>query len=95
MPGSFSVDLDLALLSVDKPGFWEGISPLPFSPHLPELFSDTMVIGFPVGGRQVCLTKGIVSRITTARFSIDGFPSPELLAVQTDAAINPGNSGGA
>lgn len=88
--GAFSVDLDLAILQIDNAGFWENISPLTLSPRLPELFSDVMVVGFPAGGRQVCVTKGVVSRITTSRFAIDGFPSPELLAVQIDAAINPG-----
>jgi S1-C subfamily serine protease len=92
--GAFSVDLDLAILQIDNAAFWENTSPLSLSPRLPELFSDVMVVGFPAGGRQVCVTKGVVSRITTARFAIDGFPSPELLAVQIDAAINPGNSGG-
>ena len=36
------------------------------------------------------ITKGIVSRITTARYSA----SQRLLSVQIDAAINGGNSGG-
>jgi hypothetical protein len=52
------------------------------------------VVGFPRGGRQVCMTKGVVSRVTSKGFAIDHFPSPSQLAIQIDAAINPGNSGG-
>jgi S1-C subfamily serine protease len=89
-----STDLDLALLSIKVKGFWEQATPLELSPKLPSLFSDVMVVGFPSGGKQVCVTKGVVSRVTTQLFAVDGFPSPSQLAVQIDAAINPGNSGG-
>jgi S1-C subfamily serine protease len=92
--GSFAVDLDLAMLTVDIADFWSDVLPLCLSPSLPSLFSDIMVVGFPSGGQQVCVTKGVVSRVTTKGFAIDHFASPEMLAVQIDAAINPGNSGG-
>lgn len=42
----------------------------------------------------MCMTKGVVSRVTSKGFAVDHFPSPAQLAIQIDAAINPGNSGG-
>ncbi|KAG6533600.1 hypothetical protein ZIOFF_007475 [Zingiber officinale] len=46
------------------------------------------VIGYPLGGDTIAVTKGVVSRIEYAHGSSD------LLSIQIDAAINPGNSGG-
>jgi len=86
----FGRDCDLALLSVDDPAFW--VAPfmdLSFSPE-PQLQDPTFVVGYPTGGDQLSITKGIVSRVTMARYP--GICS--LLAIQIDAAINPGNSGG-
>lgn len=50
-----------------------------------------MVVGFPQGGDNVCVTKGVVSRIDRQPYS---HGKMSLLAVQVDAAINSGNSGG-
>lgn len=48
-------------------------------------------IGFPTGGKTICVTEGVVSRIDT----ISGTPPADtMLVIQIDAAINPGNSGG-
>ncbi|KAG6521323.1 hypothetical protein ZIOFF_018438 [Zingiber officinale] len=46
------------------------------------------VVGYPLGGDTIYVTKGVVSRIEYAHGSSD------LLGIQIDAAINPGNSGG-
>ena len=43
-------------------------------------------MGFPTGGTQISVTRGVVSRI-----DVDGH---SVLRIQIDAAINPGNSGG-
>ncbi|HSY44032.1 MAG TPA: trypsin-like peptidase domain-containing protein, partial [Candidatus Acidoferrum sp.] len=48
------------------------------------------VYGYPVGGDNLSITKGIVSRVEFASYN---FPNDGLRA-QIDAAINPGNSGG-
>ena len=50
-----------------------------------------MVVGFPQGGDNVCVTKGVVSRIDRQPYS---HGKTSLLAIQVDAAINSGNSGG-
>jgi hypothetical protein len=49
------------------------------------------VYGFPVGGDELSITEGVVSRIEVSTYAHSHRP---LLNVQTDAAINPGNSGG-
>lgn len=81
---------DLALLKVDDPSFFEGVTPLTFGP-LPNTHVEVNVYGFPLGGDTLSITKGIVSRIEHQPYV---HSSSYLLAGQIDAAINPGNSGG-
>lgn len=76
---------DLAVLEVDG-DFWAGKESLELSSELPSLDSNVTCIGFPVGGENISVTRGVVSRIDV---NGDG-----LLRIQIDAAINPGNSGG-
>ncbi len=84
-------DCDLALITVPDPDFFTGTLPLSFGP-LPQINSTVQTCGFPMGGRQISITKGIVSRLETTTYSHS--QSSRHLVVQTDAAINPGNSGG-
>jgi hypothetical protein len=42
-------------------------------------------VGFPTGGRTICVTEGVISRIDLYH---------RIVAIQVDSAINPGNSGG-
>ena len=84
-------DCDLALLSVSDKRFFEGAEPLTIG-ELPMLNSPVEVIGFPIGGDRVSITRGIVSRIDMSVYSHSGIDYH--LNIQVDAAINPGNSGG-
>lgn len=83
-------DADLALLEVDDERFLTGVDPAPLG-GLPELRARVSVVGFPVGGQEVSVTEGIVSRIEVQRYS---HSRRRLLAITVDAAINSGNSGG-
>jgi len=84
-------DCDLALITVADPEFFSGTVPLAFG-ALPEMNSTVQTCGFPMGGRQVSMTEGVVSRLETSAYSHS--EASQHLVVQTDAAINPGNSGG-
>lgn len=81
---------DLALLTVDDPAFFAGVSPLSLG-ELPETQQEVNVYGFPMGGDTLSITKGTISRIEHQTYA---HSSISLLAAQIDAAINPGNSGG-
>ncbi|RYD32859.1 MAG: serine protease, partial [Verrucomicrobiaceae bacterium] len=59
---------------------------------IPALESQVRVIGYPVGGERLSVTRGVVSRIDFQPYSHSRADSH--LVVQIDAAINPGNSGG-
>jgi S1-C subfamily serine protease len=83
-------DSDLALLQVDDPDFMDGVEPAVLG-ELPDLRDRVAVVGFPVGGDEVSITEGVVSRIEVQRYS---HSQRHLLAVTVDAAINKGNSGG-
>lgn len=83
-------ECDLAILTVDAPRFFEGIKPLELT-ELPALQSSVAVAGYPVGGDNISVTNGVLSRIEPLQYSHSG---KTLLAAQVDAAINPGNSGG-
>jgi S1-C subfamily serine protease len=84
-------DCDLALITVPDPDFFTDTLPLSFGP-LPQINTTVQTCGFPMGGRQISITKGIVSRLETTTYSHS--QASQHLVVQTDAAINPGNSGG-
>ncbi len=81
---------DLALLELEDPAFFEGTVPVEFG-ELPERRDKVAVYGFPIGGNELSITEGVVSRIEVRAYS---HSKRELLAIQVDAAINPGNSGG-
>lgn len=83
-------DCDLALIGVDDRHFLDGIEPAKVG-DLPDLRDRVAVVGFPVGGEEVSITEGVVSRIEVQRYS---HSQRHLLAVTVDAAINKGNSGG-
>lgn len=87
-----SREMDLALLSVESADFWEGIRVLPFEWTRGCQLQDVVVVfGFPRGGDNLCVTRGVVSRHTLNSRVAYGAPQ---LTTQIDAAINSGNSGG-
>jgi S1-C subfamily serine protease len=84
-------DVDLAVLKIEDPNFYNGMQPLEFG-ALPQVRSQVVTYGFPAGGQQISYTRGVVSRVEVESYVHIG--NRAFLAVQTDAAINPGNSGG-
>jgi S1-C subfamily serine protease len=82
--------VDLAVLEVEKPSFFDGHPPLPLAGELPALKQTVSVYGYPIGGEQVSVTQGIISRIEFSSL----YYFSRGLRVQIDAALNPGNSGG-
>ena len=82
--------IDLAVLKLEDESFFDTRAPLQRATKLPAVKDSVMVYGFPAGGTNLSITKGIVSRID---FTLYNFPTSGL-RIQIDAAINPGNSGG-
>lgn len=81
---------DLALLTVEDETFFTDTPALALG-ELPETNTEVFVFGYPVGGRTLSVTKGVLSRVEQQVYAHSG---EFLLAGQIDAAINPGNSGG-
>ena len=82
--------IDLALLAPVKKDLKLDITVIEFD-DLPELREKVVTVGYPLGGRQVSFTEGVVSRIDVMRYIHSNILAP---LVQTDATINLGNSGG-
>ena len=82
--------IDLAVLQLDDPTFFDAHPPLARAGKLPHIKDAVLAYGFPTGGNSLSITKGIVSRIEFASYN---YPVSGL-RIQVDAAINPGNSGG-
>ena len=82
--------IDLAVLKLDDPAFFESHPPLAQRQQLPKIQQTVFAYGYPEGGMDLSITRGIVSRLEYAQYYLltDG------LRIQIDAAINPGNSGG-
>lgn len=83
-------DCDLALLEIEDDAFTMDIEPARIG-SLPSRSDKVTVMGFPVGGEEVSITEGVVSRIEVQSYD---HSQRKLLAVTVDAAINAGNSGG-
>ncbi|MFK7759408.1 MAG: trypsin-like peptidase domain-containing protein [Phycisphaerales bacterium] len=89
-----SQQMDLALIEIQKETerdeFHTSHTALTLSDELPSIGSTVQAIGYPVGGEQVSITEGVVSRIEYTDYNMD----VQGLRVQVDAALNHGNSGG-
>lgn len=86
--------IDLAVIELrkesDREKFHDEFPPLQLSKTLPAIGSTVQAIGFPLGGEQISLTEGVVSRIEFIGYAAD----TSGLRIQVDAALNHGNSGG-
>jgi S1-C subfamily serine protease len=83
-------DMDLAVLTVKDEKFYQRQPALARAKKLPRVQDPVAVHGFPVGGNDLAVTKGVVSRIDFTRYDQQGYG----LIIQVSAAVNPGNSGG-
>jgi S1-C subfamily serine protease len=81
---------DLALLSVGDKDFFKNRPALARKKILPAERTTVEVFGYPIGGTDLSVTKGIVSRIDYSSYGRGDLG----LRIQVDAAINSGNSGG-
>jgi len=94
---TYGPDVDLALVEIDPSmaeDFWASVGDetvAELSESLPELQDTVRALGFPSGGRTICVTEGVVSRIDSIEMTP---PADTTLVIQIDAAINPGSSGG-
>jgi S1-C subfamily serine protease len=84
-------DSDLAILKTSRKDYFEGVKALNFG-TLPKLRSPVITVGFPMGGEQISITEGVVSRVGFRTYVHSG--DAKHLLVQVDSAINSGNSGG-
>eukprot|EP01083_Nonionella_stella_P310036 1100134_1 len=84
-------ECDLAILTVSNERFWDNLKPLIFEDKTPKLQDIVVVVGYPIGGDNICVTKGVVSRIGFVSYT---HAHENLFSLQIDAAINAGNSGG-
>jgi S1-C subfamily serine protease len=82
-------ECDLAVLQVENTSFWENVQPLELG-NMPNKLDKVYVFGYPLGGLNVSVTKGVVSRIQIIKYS----DAVSNVVMQVDAAINFGNSGG-
>lgn len=83
-------DIDLAILEVEDEEFFKDTKPIDLG-NTPIVGDEVMVYGFPMGGKGLSLTKGIVSRVEMMESRHSGI---SILACDMDAAITSGNSGG-
>lgn len=83
-------DVDLAVLTVEDDAFFKKRPALARSKTLPKVQDGVVVYGFPVGGDDLSVTKGVVSRVSYIMY----YGLRPGLVIQVSAAVNPGNSGG-
>jgi S1-C subfamily serine protease len=84
---SVGPDVDLAVLTVSDRTFFDKHRPLRRAAGLPQARDPVEVYGFPIGGTEMSVTKGTISRMGYSAFN-------HGVVLQVSAAVNPGNSGG-
>src|SRR3990167_175773 len=89
-PICVSYQCDLALLEVNHPKFQALAVPVELGDMI-HLQQEIQTMGFPMGGEEISVSRGIVSRIEVRDYCMS---NEDMLQVQIDAAVNPGNSGG-
>lgn len=82
--------IDLAVLRLDDTTAFEGVAAPPIETALPAAQAPVTVYGYPMGGTELSITEGIVSRIEYDEYYFE----TAAARIQVDAALNPGNSGG-
>ncbi|MEM7754907.1 MAG: trypsin-like peptidase domain-containing protein [Planctomycetota bacterium] len=82
--------IDLAIVRVDEPGFFDLHPPVELENTMPDDGSAVIVRGYPMGGSTLSTTEGVVSRLEYEQYWFGAMG----LRLQIDAAVNPGNSGG-
>ena len=78
--------IDLALLKLDDDSFFDKRPAMTCAPKIPDVKDTVLTYGYPAGGSNLSITKGIISRIEFANYT----PLSSGLRIQIDAAINPG-----
>ena len=68
----------ISKLGVSDEKFWENLDPLEFG-NIPMLEEDVVCVGFPTGGDNISVTRGVVSRVEIQRYA---HSAVELLAIQ-------------
>lgn len=80
-------ECDLAMVSVDDNNFWDGLEALELG-EIPMLEEDVVVVGFPTGGDNISVTRGVVSRVDIQRYSHSGvISSPYRSMLQSTQGI--------
>ncbi len=91
---AISQGIDLAVIQLrresDRETFHAKHQPLALREALPEIGGTVQAVGYPMGGEQLSITEGVVSRIEYTGY----YQNTAGLRIQVDAALNPGNSGG-
>lgn len=82
--------MDLAILKLSDESLFDTRPPLQVAEGFPRIKDTVNAYGYPMGGEQLSVTEGIISRIEYAGFNYETLG----LRIQVDAALNPGNSGG-
>jgi S1-C subfamily serine protease len=82
--------IDLATLTLEDTAFFANRPPIPRATKRPVGNDPVVLLGFPVGGTGLAVSRGVVSRIDFAPYD----DQTQGLRIQVDAVAGPGNSGG-
>lgn len=83
----FGYTCDLALLLVSDESFWTDLQILELSDVAPRLDDSVTAVGYPMGGSNVCVTRGVVSRIDIMDYTF-GLSEPLLVFQVRDSRLH-------
>jgi S1-C subfamily serine protease len=82
--------IDLATLQLEDEAFFRDRPPMARAARRPTANDAVVLMGFPVGGSGLAVSRGVVSRVDYALYN----DLTSGLRIQVDAVAGPGNSGG-
>jgi hypothetical protein len=87
---SIGPGIDLATLTLEDETFFGKRPPMPRATKRPSASDPVVLMGFPVNGQGLAVSRGVVSRIDYAPYA----DLTEGIRIQVDTQPMPGNSGG-
>ncbi|CAE7233945.1 DEGP13 [Symbiodinium microadriaticum] len=68
----------------------QGLGAIELSEEIPPLDADVLTVGYPMGGENICVTRGVVSRIDLMDYTFSPIGGERQLVIQAAVCVGSG-----